>query len=81
MMYVSLHRTQILLEPWQHARLKELARERRITLSDLVRQMVARGLEEEYGPPKRLLSLAQEGGVADGEWDVDDLDDLIYKAD
>lgn len=76
---MALQRTQILLEPWQHARLKELARQQGTTLSHLVRRMVQKGLEESRGPPKRLLALARGGGVDDGAWGAEKIDEQIYR--
>lgn len=76
---MTLHRAQILLEPWQHARLKDLARDRRTTISRLVREMIERGLEEELGPPRRILGLA--GIVSDGDWVEADIDRTVYHQD
>lgn len=75
---MSFQRAQILLDPWQHVRLKELARQRHTTISQLVRQMVQKGLEETMGPPRRLIALARRGDVQDGEWDATTLDEELY---
>jgi hypothetical protein len=48
-----MHRTQILLEPAQHAELAEIADRERRSLSDLVREMLRLQLEA-----RRKLSLA-----------------------
>jgi hypothetical protein len=48
-----MHRTQILLEPAQHAELTEIADRERRSLSDLVREMLRLQLEA-----RRKLSLA-----------------------
>ena len=44
---MSYHRVQLLLTPEQHRELKRLARQRRESISALVREMIARGLQQE----------------------------------
>ena len=44
---MSYRRVQLLLTPEQHGALKRLARQRRTSVSALVREMVARGLAQE----------------------------------
>ncbi len=41
-----MHRTQILLEPEQHKALTEIARREKRSLSDVVREMLEKQLEE-----------------------------------
>jgi len=41
-----MYRTQILLEPEQHALLAEIARQEKRSLSDVVREMLARQIAE-----------------------------------
>jgi len=43
---VSYHRVQLLLTPEQHRELKRLARQRRASISALVREMIARELQQ-----------------------------------
>ena len=40
----SLHRTQILLEPWQYAMLKSLAARQGMSISNMVRQILTHQL-------------------------------------
>ena len=42
----TMHRTQILLEPYQHRALKKLARQQERSVSDLIRQIVSIYLTE-----------------------------------
>jgi hypothetical protein len=41
MMYYIMHRTQLLLEPWQYETLKSMAERQRRSISDLVRQVLS----------------------------------------
>jgi predicted DNA-binding protein len=61
-----MHRTQILLEPEQHRTLVEIARREGRSLSDIVREMLQRQLEERR---KRDLALAAEALLADYQRD------------
>ena len=76
---MSLHRTQVLLEPWQHEQLKALAREEGRSLSDVLREMVSDGLERRPRRRRRILDLA---GIAPGAAvPVKDLDAELYGPD
>lgn len=55
----SYHRTQILLEPWQHAALKALAQREGISISDLVRRLLAPRLR----PGSRRKPLRSIAGI------------------
>ena len=57
-----MHRTQILLEPTQHAELTAMAGREQRSLSDLVREMLRLQLEERR---KRSLTAAAEALLAD----------------
>jgi hypothetical protein len=57
----SYHRTQILLEPWQHAALKALAQREGVSISDLVRRLLAPRLRPGGRRRKPLHSIAGIG--------------------
>lgn len=57
----SYHRTQILLEPWQHAALKTLAQRQGVGISDLVRRLLTRGLRPRRTGRKGLKNIAGIG--------------------
>jgi Ribbon-helix-helix protein, copG family len=57
-----MHRTQILLDPEQHAELTAIAGREQRSLSDLVREMLRLQLE---GRRKRSLAAAAEALLAD----------------
>ena len=61
-----MHRTQILLEPEQHKTLTEIARQEQRSLSDLVREMVDRGIAERK---QAALSHAAQTLLADYQTD------------
>lgn len=44
---MALHRTQVLLEPEQHRALTQIARARRRSLSEVIRELVQRELDRE----------------------------------
>lgn len=61
-----MYRTQILLEPEQHKTLAEIARREKRSLSDVVREMLQKQLEERQ---KQDLALAAEALLADYQGD------------
>jgi len=60
-MVERLYRTQILLEPEQHQALTEIARQQGRSMSDVVREMITRQLQqqEQEIQAKRLQALEQ----------------------
>jgi len=76
---MAYHRTQLLLEPWQHKQLKALAEDRGISQSELLRMLVSEGLERH--PPKKRGVLDLVGIVEDGTWEEKDIDRTIYEPD
>ncbi|PWU24808.1 MAG: hypothetical protein C5B48_04525 [Candidatus Rokuibacteriota bacterium] len=54
----SYHRTQVLLEGWQHAALKSLAEREGVSVSDLVRRMLSERLR-----PSRRKGLKAIAGI------------------
>ena len=61
-----MHRTQILLEPEQHKELAEIARSENRSLSDVVREMLQKQLEERK---RQDLATAAEALLADYQTD------------
>lgn len=61
-----MHRTQILLEPEQHKELAEIARSENRSLSDVVREMLQKQLEERK---RQDLATAAEALLADYQAD------------
>ena len=57
----SYHRTQILLEGWQHAALKNLAEREGGSISDLVRRILSEHLRPRPSPRKGLTAIAGIG--------------------
>jgi predicted DNA-binding ribbon-helix-helix protein len=57
----SYHRTQILLEGWQHAALKSLADREGVSVSDLVRRILSRRLRPRPPGRNRLAVIAGIG--------------------
>ena len=55
------HRTQILLEGWQHASLKRLAEREGVSISDLVRRMLSQRLRPRSSGRKGLTAIAGIG--------------------
>ena len=76
---MSLQRTQVLLEPWQHAKLKTLADEQGRSMSEVVRDMVTAGLEKT--PTKKKGIMAIVGIVSGGPLTNQEMDDIIYRKD
>jgi metal-responsive CopG/Arc/MetJ family transcriptional regulator len=58
-----MHRTQISLEEAQYERLAQEARRLRISLSELIRRLVSRYLDQQPAPEKALDQIA---GIATG---------------
>ncbi len=63
-----MYRTQILLEPEQHEALAEIARREKRSLSDVVREMLQKQLEERK---KTAMELAAKALLADYQGDPD----------
>ena len=57
----SYHRTQVLLEKWQHAALKSLAEREGVSLSDLVRRILSRDLRPVSSGREKLAVIAGIG--------------------
>ena len=57
----SYHRTQVLLEAWQHAALKTLAAREGVSISDLLRRILSRRLRPRPSGRKGLASIAGIG--------------------
>ena len=57
----SYHRTQVLLEGWQHAALKSLAEREGVSLSDLVRRILSQRLRPRSSGRKKLATIAGIG--------------------
>ncbi len=57
----SYHRTQVLLEGWQHAALKSLAEREGVSISDLVRRILSQRLRPRPSRQKGLRSIAGIG--------------------
>jgi hypothetical protein len=57
----SYHRTQLLLETWQHAALKSLAEREGVSVSDLVRRILSQRLGPLRSGPKKLSTIAGIG--------------------
>jgi ribbon-helix-helix CopG family protein len=68
MAYTMMHRTQILLDDWQHQALKALAEARGRSLSDLIREIVSAHLREQ--PARAARRLSEISGVAEGPSDA-----------
>lgn len=71
------HRTQIQLEKWQYARLKERAAEEGISLSELVRQIVEETLRQGSSDGRERLKRLR-GRWSDPGFSSKDHDDAIY---
>jgi len=77
MMYYIMHRTQIMLEDWQHQRLKAAAEREGRSISSLVRDAVASYLgSRKPGPATRLAEIAGIGD--DREARGRDHDGVLY---
>ena len=57
----SYHRTQVLLEGWQHAALKTLADREGVSISDLVRRILSQRLRPRPSGRKGLTAIAGIG--------------------
>ncbi|PYO58688.1 MAG: hypothetical protein DMD83_02735 [Candidatus Rokuibacteriota bacterium] len=57
----SYHRTQVLLERWQHAALKSLAAREGMSVSELVRRILSRRLRPRPSSRKGLAAIAGIG--------------------
>lgn len=57
----SYHRTQVLLEGWQHTALKSLAEREGVSISDLVRRMLSQRLRPRLSGRKGLTAIAGIG--------------------
>ena len=57
----SYHRTQVLLEHWQHAALKNLAEREGVSLSDLIRRILSQRLRPRPTGQKKLAAIAGIG--------------------
>jgi hypothetical protein len=57
----SYHRTQVLLEPWQHAALKALAEREGVSISDLLRRVLTRQLRPRSRRRRPLQAIAGIG--------------------
>ena len=57
----SYHRTQILIEGWQHAALKSLAEREGVSISDLIRRMLSERLRPRPSGRKGLTAIAGIG--------------------
>jgi len=73
-MYDIMHRTQLLLEPWQYEALRTRAKRQGLSLSALVREIVAAYLDEGRG--RSRLHLME--GVAEGPGRAKDHDRVLY---
>jgi hypothetical protein len=72
-----MHRTQILLDPWQYEQLKAAAERAGVSLSSLVRQAVTQFLSGSRA--NTATKLAEISGLgADGVTQGRDHDDVIY---
>ncbi len=71
------HRTQIQLETWQYEQLKRRAQEEDISLSELIRRIVGKELEDQVPFRKeRLMELC--GIIEDDEFSGRDHDRVLY---
>ena len=57
----TLHRTQILLEKWQHAALKSLAQRQGLSISDVVRRLLTDQLNPRSKRKRGLRAIAGIG--------------------
>jgi hypothetical protein len=57
----SYHRTQLLLEPWQHSALKALAEREGVSISDMVRRILSRRLRPSSSRRRGLQAMAGIG--------------------
>jgi len=57
----SYHRTQVLLERWQHAALKGLAEREGVSVSELVRRILSQRLRPRPSSRKGLTAIAGIG--------------------
>ncbi|MBW3582826.1 MAG: hypothetical protein KY455_06975 [Euryarchaeota archaeon] len=73
---MSLHRTQVLLEEWQHVRLKEAAADAGVSLSEMLRRILSEELERM--PRKRQGILALRGIGKRPGVRLKDLDEELY---
>ncbi len=74
------HRTQIQLETWQYEQLKRRAQAEDISLSELIRRIVGKELEEEVPFNKEKL-MEMKGMFSDPGFDHDDIDRIVYGLD
>ena len=58
-----MQRTQLLLEEWQHQRLKAMAEREGRSLSDLVREILTRHLQPKSGRARRGLAAIEAAGA------------------
>jgi len=73
MMYDIMHRTQLLIEQWQHQALQARARREGKSLSALLREILTEFLQDEGR--SRLLEIE---GIAEGPGLAIDHDKVIY---
>ncbi len=77
---VTMHRTQILLDDWQHEALKAWAERDGRSISALVREMLRGHLSE--APGRRSLSLSDIEGIgADAGASGREHDRILYRRD
>lgn len=72
-MYVQLHRTQILLEPWQHEALQQMSAEQGKSMSALIREFLGDALRNPASTKEALMALA---GCAPGAYPYDSHEDF-----
>lgn len=72
-----MQRTQLMLEEWQHQRLKTMAEREGRSLSDLVREILTRHLQPKSGRARRGLA-AIEGAGSDSGAAGRDHDRFLY---
>jgi hypothetical protein len=78
MYYIIMHRTQLLLEDWQYEALKAAAERQKVSLSQLVRDILSRALRGRGadGEPQALHAI--EGIGADDGSRARDHDRFLY---
>jgi hypothetical protein len=67
-MYTIMHRTQILLEPWQHQALKSMAASRGRSISALIREILTEHLGGKPYPEGERFDDIE--GIAEGPADL-----------
>ncbi len=76
---MALHRTQLLLEPWQHAQLKAVADEQGKSMSEVLREIVEEGLASRPRRKKGVMAIA--GIFHAGPLTNEEMDAIIYRKD